>query len=270
MTATPLGLYEELIIDRLSHTWERHYAHTEGEYGRLGSHTGAELVSCIQTAPEARRDEVLHELLCLCTVYRHDGALRVLLEAFTPLIRAFARRLGGNFNVGGSRKAATNINATTAVLWEVVSNFPLHRTQHLAGNIRGEMNKIIFREFTSAYKTEIPMGDMFCNSEKPAHMALEFEREHGGAAFETRAMTLGADALTELMHVLEWAIDRRVLRESSAKLLGAYTVATRPERHVMAAELGISPTQLSKRVSGYADRLGTAVQRAGLRREDVK
>lgn len=265
MTTTPLGLYEELVTDRLSQAWQRHFAHAELAYGSLGVCTGTELVACIQGAGEERRDEVLHELLRLCTAERHDAALRVLLHSFTPLIHTFARRLGGNFNVGGSHKEATNINAATAVLWEVVSNFPLHHTQHLAGNIRGEMNKIISREFTSAYKSEVAIGD----PQDLAMGSLAIEREHGGAAFESLSLNMSADALTELMRVLEWAIDGAVLKEVSAKLLGAYTVATRPERHAMAEGLGISPTQLSKRVSGYAERLATAVRRAGLCREGL-
>lgn len=264
MSTSSLAVTEEVITERMSQEWAAHYAFAERRYGALGVLTGEELVSQIQSSTAHERDRLLGELLTLSTHNRDDAALRVLVQAFTPLIHAFARRFGGNFNVGGSSKATTNLNASLAVFWEVVCNFPLHRTQHLSGNIRGEMNKIISREFTSPYEHELALG----GAQEITEAALE--SNHGrlqGNVDVTDSIGMNVDSMNELMRVLEWAIDQRVLKEPSAKLLGAYTVATKAERHRLAQELQTSSLQLSKRVSGYAHRLAKAVQAGGLCRE---
>lgn len=266
MSISSLAATEEVITERMSQEWDTRHAFTSYRFGALGVLAGEELVSQIQSSDEHERDRLLGVLLTMSTRDRDDVALRVLVQAFTPLIHAFARRLGGNFNVGGSNKATTNLNASLAVFWEVVCNFPLHRTQHLSGNIRGEMNKIISREFTNPYEHELALG----GAQEITETALAINRGNQQHNVDvTDSIGMNVDSMNELMRVLDWAIEQRVLKAPSAKLLGAYTVATKAERHQMAAELETSSLQLSKRISGYAQRLAKAVQTGGLCREEL-
>lgn len=253
MSLDQLDTTEPSLVDRLRSEWAQRYAHQEHLFGALGVGTGQELVCRIQSkGPD--NDALLYELVRLCTMERHDAALRVLFEAFTPLILKQGRKLGRVQGIG-------HINTAVATFWEVVSNFPLNRHRSIAGNIAGELIKACVRDFGAvamgAAETSLDNNDIVILNEE-----LQRGRDH-----EQGTPSGNAEAFSEVMHVLEWAKDNNVLDSARAAELGSYTVATREERHEMAERMGLNPTQLSKKINRYTRDLAKGIQLRGLNRE---
>ncbi|MGO3089945.1 MAG: hypothetical protein ACTII7_09695, partial [Galactobacter sp.] len=150
---------------------------------------------------------------------------------------------------------------TVALFWDVVMTYPLHRTQHVAGNVRGELLKAISR----AYPTEVEANECptaYETTSTDVYREL-FTAEGAGSA--------NAEALEAVMTVLDWARTHQVLNEEQIKLLGSYFTINggREARQEMAQSEGITTKQLSHRVSKYTVVLRDAISEVGLTREAI-
>lgn len=230
------------LADQLFDEWNTIHAHTVHAFDGLGELTGDEAVRLIRQTPLGEdRDRLLITLLTL----EHDGdafAGRVLLKSFMPI----ALRLPSSCSSMRSMWQHSPGDARTAtigVLWEVLHTYPLHRTNAVAGNIRGETIKALGRWFGS----ESSVDDLTVEDEMLEKMVGPDDTD---------------DVFRDLVTILTWAIDSGTLRRDEVQLLARIELAEGNPgraREEAAEEMGISRETLNRRVCRIRTKLMHAV-----------
>jgi hypothetical protein len=253
------------VLARFDTDWAEKFASCLSDYGCLGRMTGADLLARVNDAKGDYQatDTLLHALLTLAGPERHEAALYALVQIFRPLILSKAHYIKmREYSTGDSSPWTQNINA--AIFWDVVMTYPLHRSTHVAGNLRGDMLKTICRFYPTPEVTELP-------TEFPERLATSGAHDEDRGAFTANGY--GSDNAADLeavMAVLDWARSHQVLTREETKLVGTYfTISDRAARQQMAKSMEMTTEQLSRRVSRCTVALRDALAQAGLTREAV-
>lgn len=174
----------------------------------------------LSAAPSERADEALHALACLAA---EDGgneraAAAVLAWALLPGACRLARRLHRGCPPL-TRVAATADEAVAAHLWLQVRTFPWRHRRRVAGNILREVNCGVLRDWgihSQARRLDRTWAATSVGlREDTDHVATTPQPGREPTAWE------------ELVDVLEWATDRRIITEANRRvLLSLVTTAT--------------------------------------------
>jgi hypothetical protein len=235
------------VLARFDTDWAEKFASCLSDYGCLGRMTGADLLARVNDAKGDYQatDTLLHALLTLAGPERHEAALYALVQIFRPLILSKAHYIKmREYSTGDSSPWTQNINASTAIFWDVV--------------------KTICRFYPTPEVTELP-------TEFPERLATSGAHDEDRGAFTANGY--GSDNAADLeavMAVLDWARSHQVLTREETKLVGTYfTISDRAARQQMAKSMEMTTEQLSRRVSRCTVALRDALAQAGLTREAV-
>ena len=204
-------------------------------------HDPRQLVQAIRLAPADERDRLLGALVREASDAGPQAQLagRIVLQAMRPLALRLARQRA----VRG-RRFDDALNEALSALHQVVHTFPAPRTTKIAANLRMETVALLFGANKAKYDaaraatdpTPVPDLDELAARRRDAHAEHTPTEEHALASVTAldlqrralRAGLLGSDAAdelaagsarAELLDVLLWAIEARVLPQQQARQL---------------------------------------------------
>lgn len=235
------------LLTDLRSEWSESYADVDHVFGTLGSIRPGALLAKLQsrTLPKAVLDSHMHSLVLLA--HRGDHvAERLLLELMTPKAIQLARTCAPLRSLSPADAASTTIS----VIWEKIRTYPEHLTESVAGNIGLNALHEVTQSFGSNHSVDEIAADVD-----------ELERAmHDDSAGTSTEPTYGNSSFDNLVKVLTWAVDARVLSREEVALLAKVDLGTSSEREALADELNISRDTLNKRVWRIRSKLIDAVR----------
>lgn len=227
--------------------WDRSFADIDHDFPGIGAFTGTELLALVRRvdrdaanaddadAGYARRDE-LHSRLISLAQDGHTGALHALMILFRPAVRSAVHRCALQEY---GMPADEAVDSGTSVLWESIMSYPLERTSHVAGNLRGMLLKQLSREFGFLRRQETPID------EEHLRQLADTDTHKGDSP-----VTPGRSALEDLVTVLSWAVSQDLVTREEVQLLARIELADDPgaAREDTAQSLGITRETLNRRV----------------------
>jgi hypothetical protein len=226
------------LLTDLRTEWTESYADTEHVFGPLGSIRPGILLAKLQsrTLPKAVLDGHMHTLVLLS--HRGDHvAERLLLELMTPKAIQLARTCAPLRNLS----PADAVSTTLSVIWEKIRTYPEHLTETVAGNIGLNALNEITRSFGSTTEISADIDEL--------ERAMNDDPNH-----------YGDSSFDNLVKVLSWAVDARVLTRDEVSLLATVDLGTSAERQHLADQLDVTRDTLNKRVWRIRNKLITAVR----------
>lgn len=249
------------FTQRLAQEWatisQRHLAHQH-----LGSSTLEEIITALHVAREgsvAERDQILYPLIQLS----HQGdsdAQRLLIQAFIPKAKSFTRSVTALIKHTGNDTDEA-LSVAVAALWDAVRAYPLERTQNVAGWLTLRALRTLARlrchdQESTCASASLEDLDHLQEVGHPKEPALSYEDN--------------TQALEQLIHLFEWAIDHRAITQAEAAFLGTYTLrSSAQDKQNLATELKISVNAIHRRASYIRKKLQKLVKAEGFERADL-
>lgn len=253
MTAT--SYRTSSLLSRLNEDWDRlkTRAHT---FDELGSIAPMDLVQSLQHSPEmsrAVRDARMHTLVLLA--HRGDHiAERVLIQMMLPKAAQLARTTRALY----SYDASDAFDIAITGIWEAIRLY----NEDLHGSVAAQIGLNALKNIRKS------LGAQSTSNPDPVDLEAE-DLEHAfadGADIGPSEPINGDSSFDNVVKVLSWALDARVLTRSEIALLARYDLGSdgqierTEERQRLADDLGLSPEALSKRVWRIRTRLRDAVR----------
>ena len=246
-------------LNKLNHSWR---THSSGpiDFGPIGTWTIDDLVIAIRAADHTDRD---HLLLHLLTCAAGDSAsARSAQHTLLKTMRPKIQRLSRISNLQDLSPEDADATALTA-MWEAIRTYPLHRVTSVAGNLGYRALQLLTKAYPHINEEiNADLGGMHVDG---SHDAMRFPGSHTTEARMINQSVprdpqddrnLSPDE--ELATVLRWARETHTLTDAEIELLARTHSGDRDTLKTIAAEEGIQPDSLRRRV----DRLRTRLRKA--------
>ena len=245
------------VLDLLNREWQTRYATATYDFDGLGCMTGAELVQHLSArdVPKADQDARLHQAITLSHAGRTPAAQaagRAVLQRMIPS----AVRLAATCTALVSISTDEAIGTAVSCLWQAIQCYPAHIRRSVQGTLQLDTLNLINSSEGFVRRARRRM-DVVPTEDSTLDVLADRE---GEIDYELGASVTGDRSFDDLVRVLTWAIDTKVLEREEVSILARADLGDAGDRAELAKDLGCTEGTMNKRVWRIRTKLVNAVR----------
>lgn len=244
------------VLDLLNREWQTRHATATYDFDELGIMTGAELVQylSVRSAPKVDQDARLHQAITLAQASRTPAAQaagRAVLQRMIPT----AVRLAATCTALVSISTDEAIGTAVSCLWQAIQCYPAHIRRSVQGTL--QLNTLSLINSTEGVRRRERRVDVIPTDADDLDVLADREEE---IDYELGSSATGDRSFDDLVRVLTWAIDTKVLEREEVSILARADLGDAEDRAELAKDLGCTAGTMTKRVWRIRKKLIDAVR----------
>lgn len=244
------------VLDLLNREWQTRHAAVTYDFDELGCMTGAELVQHLSArdVPKADQDARLHQAITLAHASRTSAAQaagRAVLQRMIPSAVRLAATCTALVGIGTDEAIGTALSC----LWQAIQCYPAHIRRSVQGTL--QLNTLSLINSTEGVRRRDRRIQVLPTEDSILQILAEREDELDLALGSSAT---GDQSFDDLVRVLTWAIDTKVLTRKDVSILARADLGDAEDRAELARDLGCSAATMTKRVWRIRNKLVDAVR----------